>query len=216
VRTERGFERLTTFADAVVAIALTLLVLPLVDIPQELKDGEGLDDALGDHWTELLGFLISFVVIWALWSVHHRTMEYFDAYDPVIFRLTMIWLFTIVVLPFTTQLLTSALSSRGATALYDGVLVISSLSLVGISWWGRRRPELLIKSQHEEVSRWTGEPLSVSTAIIFTVNLVLVLIWPAVGSYPLFALLVDDSVERWFVNRWRRRAAAGTAPAPRS
>lgn len=66
------------------------------------------------------------------------------------------------------------------------------------------------------MSRWTGEPLSVSTAIIFTVNLVLVLIWPAVGSYPLFALLVDDSVERWFVNRWRRRAAAGTAPAPRS
>ena len=34
----RGFERLITFADAVVAIALTLLVLPLVEIPAELGD----------------------------------------------------------------------------------------------------------------------------------------------------------------------------------
>ena len=34
-------------------------------------------------------------------------MEYFDAYDAVIMRLTLLWLFTIVVLPFTTQLLNS-------------------------------------------------------------------------------------------------------------
>lgn len=42
MRTERGFERLITFADAVVAIALTLLVLPLVELPGELAEGQGL------------------------------------------------------------------------------------------------------------------------------------------------------------------------------
>ena len=29
-------------------------------------------------------FALSFVVIWVLWRAHHRTMEYFDAYDGVL------------------------------------------------------------------------------------------------------------------------------------
>jgi uncharacterized membrane protein len=32
MRTERGLDRFVTFLDAVVAIAITLLVLPLVDV----------------------------------------------------------------------------------------------------------------------------------------------------------------------------------------
>jgi uncharacterized membrane protein len=32
VRTDRGLDRLITFVDAVVAIAITLLVLPLVEV----------------------------------------------------------------------------------------------------------------------------------------------------------------------------------------
>jgi uncharacterized membrane protein len=32
VRTERGFDRIVNFSDATVAIAMTLLVLPLVDL----------------------------------------------------------------------------------------------------------------------------------------------------------------------------------------
>ena len=35
MRTGRGFERLVNFTDAVIAIAVTLLVLPLVEIPGE-------------------------------------------------------------------------------------------------------------------------------------------------------------------------------------
>jgi uncharacterized membrane protein len=42
MRTERGLDRLVTFLDAVVAIAITLLVLPLVELL-----GEGHDEDLG-------------------------------------------------------------------------------------------------------------------------------------------------------------------------
>ena len=38
--TERGFDRLVNFSDAVVAIAATLLVLPLVDLGSEATSGK--------------------------------------------------------------------------------------------------------------------------------------------------------------------------------
>lgn len=37
-RTERGYDRLVNFSDAVVAIAITLLVLPLADLVQEAAE----------------------------------------------------------------------------------------------------------------------------------------------------------------------------------
>jgi uncharacterized membrane protein len=81
VRTDRGFERLITFADAVVAIALTLLVLPLSELATELDRDTTIGQMFSEHRDDFGSFVLSFVVIWVLWTAHHRTMEYFDAYD---------------------------------------------------------------------------------------------------------------------------------------
>ncbi|HEY3480343.1 MAG TPA: TMEM175 family protein, partial [Streptomyces sp.] len=104
MRTERGFERLITFADAVVAIALTLLVLPLSEIASELSQDTSVGAVFSQNGSAFGSFALSFVVIWVLWSAHHRTMEYFHAYDGVLLQLTLVWLLTIVLLPFVTQL----------------------------------------------------------------------------------------------------------------
>jgi len=195
VRTGRGFERLITFADAVVAIALTLLVLPLVDIAGQVREGESVGRVLSDHHHEVSAFVISFVVIWAVWRVHHRTMEYFDAYDATIMRLTMLWLFTIVVLPFTTELLNSEAYSHGAVPVYIAVLLVSALSLFGMSLWGRRHRELLL-ADRAEVDDWVNEPRSLTTVGILVVALVLSIAVPRVGTLPLLALLFTDAIDR--------------------
>ena len=204
MRTGRGFERLITFADAVVAIALTLLVLPLVDIALAVPDGDSVGQVLGDHRGEISAFVISFVVIWVLWTSHHRTMEYFDGYDTVIMRLTLLWLFTIVVLPFTTQLVNSEAYRHGAVPLYIGVLLVSSVSLLGMSWRGRRHRELLL-ADRPEVDDWINEPRSVTTVGILLVAFVLSIAVPSVGTWPLLALLFTDSIDRP-VLRLRERA----------
>ena len=193
MRTGRGFERLITFADAVVAIALTLLVLPLVEIPAELGEDSDLGDVVAEHGGQIGGFLLSFVVIWVFWAAHHRLMENFEAYDETLMRLTILWLFTIVTLPFTTQLLTSDVYDNGAAPLYDGVLLVSSLCLAGMSWWGRRHPELL--GDTDEVRRWRSRPVVPVTPLILLVALLASLVVPGVGSWPLFALVFDDRLE---------------------
>jgi uncharacterized membrane protein len=202
MHTGRGFERLITFADAVVAIALTLLVLPLVEIPADIEGGD-VAQLLREHGDELLSFLISFLVIWVLWRAHHATMEYFRRYDAALLRLTMVWLLTIVLLPFTTQLLNAGEDERGAVRLYIGVLLVSSLCLVGMSWLGTRRRHLLVEGP--EVDRWVNEPVSLITAAILLIALVLSIVVPAVGPWPLLALIFDDTIEKGLL-RLRRRA----------
>ena len=100
-----GLSRLIAFADAVVAIALTLLVLPLVDIANDLREDSSVADVVSDNSIELVSFIISFGVIWILWRQHQQTMEYFRAYDRTLINLHFIWLLTIVALPFATALI---------------------------------------------------------------------------------------------------------------
>jgi uncharacterized membrane protein len=97
-------ERLTFFADAVIAIALTLLAL---DLPKPDGDTNGalLRSAL-DHREEYLAFGISFAVIAAHWSAHHRVFRYVTTLGGRLTGLSLIWLFMQVVTPFATRVIT--------------------------------------------------------------------------------------------------------------
>ena len=73
-RTERGLDRLVNFSDATVAIAITVLLLPLVDIALEIEK-ESLGELLWSNIGTIIAFAITFAVIARLWSVHHRIFE---------------------------------------------------------------------------------------------------------------------------------------------
>jgi uncharacterized membrane protein len=75
VRTHEGLDRLITFLDAVVAIAITLLVLPLVDLLAGAAPGTDLAAVLAGNAGQFGAFLLSFAVIARLWWTHHRLGE---------------------------------------------------------------------------------------------------------------------------------------------
>lgn len=104
MHTERGFDRLVNFSDAVVAIAITLLILPLVDTATELND-KTVSELLADNWVKLLVFVISFAVIGRFWLAHHRMYENIVGYDKPLLWANLFWLLTIVFLPFPTELI---------------------------------------------------------------------------------------------------------------
>ena len=60
--------RLETFSDAVIAIAITLLVLE-IHVPEvEAAASDELWRRLGDLWPNYLGFVISFVTLGVMWA----------------------------------------------------------------------------------------------------------------------------------------------------
>lgn len=98
-------ERLILFSDAVFAIAITLLVIEL-KVP-ELKD-EFTDAALLHELKHLvprfMGFCISFAIIGIYWGIHHRLFGFVHKYSTRLIILNMLFLFSIVLMPFSTGL----------------------------------------------------------------------------------------------------------------
>ncbi|HEY3752038.1 MAG TPA: TMEM175 family protein [Pseudonocardiaceae bacterium] len=96
-------ERLTFFADAVIAIAITLLALDL-PLPHGTTNAEFWRSVL-DQRDSYLAFAISFYVISAHWQGHHRVFRYVTYLDGRLTGLTLGWLFTQVVIPFATRVI---------------------------------------------------------------------------------------------------------------
>jgi uncharacterized membrane protein len=99
-------ERLILFSDAVFAIAITLLVIEL-KVPELTK--ENLNDSallheMKDLIPHFMGFVISFVLIGVFWSIHHRLFGFVHKYSTRLIFLNMLFLFSIVLMPFSTGL----------------------------------------------------------------------------------------------------------------
>src|SRR5690242_5482336 len=99
-----SFDRIVFFSDAIVAIAITLLVLPLVDsVPEEGTFKAS--DLLADDSALLLAFGLSFFVIARFWLVHHRIFTKIEGYTTPLVWANMAWLVSIVWLPFPTEMI---------------------------------------------------------------------------------------------------------------
>jgi uncharacterized membrane protein len=101
----RASDRLTTFSDAVVAIAITLLA---IDLPVPV--GQGVHHfwaAVRDDSGQYLAFLISFLAIAGGWSQHHDLYRYVRGTDARLRTYHLVWLLGIILLPFATKLLFS-------------------------------------------------------------------------------------------------------------
>jgi uncharacterized membrane protein len=125
---EASVERIILFSDGVLAIAITLLILPLTEIhPTEHAT---LADIVAEHSAELGAFALSFAVIANYWTIHHDLFRPLQRHNGRIVLLNMFWLAAIVFLPFPTALIADGIDG-GFAALYIGTLLaVSVLSLL--------------------------------------------------------------------------------------
>jgi TMEM175 potassium channel family protein len=135
-----GLDRIVFFSDAVIAIAVTLLVLDLraPEVAGDLARDPG--RALLSLWPKVLGYVVSFWVIALYWVAHHRCYRYIRRYDRRLIYLNFLFLMFIAFMPFPTALLFSSPALTVPVMLYAGTAACMGLSLA-LLWIyaGRRR-----------------------------------------------------------------------------
>ncbi|MGU3410662.1 TMEM175 family protein [Microbacterium sp. M1A1_1b] len=204
LRTDRGLDRLVNFSDATVAIAITLLLLPLVDVAVDI-DRMSLGDLLNENVGRLIAFFVSFIVISRLWMSHHGLFEATRTYSTRVLQLNFVWLASIAFLPFSSNLIAQTAHDRGVNALYIGTIAMASLSMTAMQWTIWRDPDLV---------RSDGRPMlhpvdGTVTFIALVVALVGAVIVPSAGPFWLFLLIpagwVSSALERRFhaADGWR-------------
>ncbi|MDL5158340.1 TMEM175 family protein [Actinomycetospora termitidis] len=196
-------DRLLLFSDAVAAIALTLLVLPLVDlVPEAVARHEAPVEVLARNLVALGSFVLSFFVVWRVWTVHHRLFDRTVTVSPRVVRLNALWLLCVVFLPFPAEMVASYGEAPLVPALYVGVLLASSVTLVAMAVAMRRTAPEGEAPDRADLERVAGNASCLAVAFVIVVAV------PAAGYWPLLLLLVDGPVLA-VVRRVRRRLALG-------
>ncbi len=98
--------RLDAFADGVFAIVITLLVLDLA-IPNA---SENMMVVLTQQWPAFLAYVISFAFVGSVWISHSSVTALMKQETPHSYRLTLLMLFFVSLIPFTTKLMAFYLS----------------------------------------------------------------------------------------------------------
>jgi uncharacterized membrane protein len=138
----RELARVTAFTDAAVAIALTLLVLPLVTVAHEAGDTP-LATLVNQHSGDLAAMLLSFFAVALFWRAHRRMFERLERVDEMLLVLNVLWLLGVVFLPVPTAVLTlESTDGFGAALLYLTNLLYISLLGLALNGWIHLRPEL--------------------------------------------------------------------------
>ncbi len=187
-------ERAKAFADAVVAIAMTLLILPLME---SVADVAGADKSAAhwfdEHQQQVISFVISFVLIAMFWMSHHRVFATVDTVTTPLLWIIMAWLLTIVWLPVATAM-SGQMSGDDPVVkiVYIGSMVVTSLVMLGQRLYLRAHPQLHRITEPHLVA---GASADIAMAVLFIVALAVAVLVPAIGYWALLVMFLVTPVQ---------------------
>ena len=169
--TTSQLERLTFFSDAVFAIAITLLVIEIHVPHLATLDDQGFLLALHELQPSFTGFMLSFLVIGALWVAHHRVFGMLTDYNPVIMWPNLVLLMVVAFMPFATALMSSNPLARVPELFYTAILLIAGLLQRLLFSLALRAPYMRSDALPEQVAaaRWRSWALPTAAALSLVV-----------------------------------------------
>jgi len=182
--------RLETFADGVMAIAITLLIL---DVHVPPPSGRSLWSALAEEWPSYAGYVVSFLTIGIIWVNHHQMFKLIGRVTHGFLMLNVIFLMTIAFLPFPTALVADYIripDSRTAATVVYGLTMVAIAIMFNVVWRSASRGGRLLVAEVDQagvdrISRsYLGGPIA------YTVTTLVALVSPflALGMFAAIAL----------------------------
>lgn len=158
--------RIVAFSDGVMAVAITLLVLNL-DVP----DGAG--DQLGGKLVDLLpsvaAYVLSFLLVGRFWVVHHNVFASLYKCDGRLMALNLLFLATIAIVPFSTDLYDKYNEEPLAVALFGFVMSLAALTNWLMIAYSLRRG--FVHDHHRDATEPFGSPVALGFTGIFLLSI---------------------------------------------
>ncbi len=190
---EFQLERILFFSDAIFAIAITLLII-------ELKVPELADNATNaDFWKamaaiapKIVGFVLSFFIIAMYWFVHHEMFGYVTRYTGKLIWLNLIFMFTIVAMPYTTAMYSEFsnvhhLHLSSPYAIYAGNIIATGV-INYLLWRYIGDPANGVAEGFPDNHVLAGKWRALVMPLVFGLSWLVSLQWPVVGRFTLFLI----------------------------
>ena len=165
-------DRVRAFSDGVFAVLITVLVL-------ELKPpaAHGFS-ALLPLWPTGLSYVVSYLFIAIVWVNHHHMFNYAETATPRLVWSNFAHLFSVSLIPFTTEWIADSRLAAAPVSLYAAVFVLVNVTYLALCWEAVDRPS------HEDISvrmRRLMQMRSFITIAVFVTAALLALRWPVVA-----------------------------------
>jgi uncharacterized membrane protein len=164
---EKTLGYISEFSNGVFAFAITLLILD-IRLPSDTSEAN-LGSTLLSMWPYYLAFLISFFVIGLFWSVFIRLLKEIIRTDRTFIFLLLVYLLFIVVIPFSTSLLSLHLTKISAV-VYTSLMACAGYAQNIIRIYAGRNHRL-ISQKHSPRNIKRGILLGLVMPVWFTVSI---------------------------------------------
>jgi uncharacterized membrane protein len=139
---ERDPARVVAFTDAVIAIAVTLLVLDI----RPPQDTRHLLHGLAALWPSYVSYVITFMLVGQVWANHHVLFDHIRHADRLVLFLNTVLLMDIALLPFAAAVLANSFrdgQGEPTAVLVHGLAFEVAAGLFNVIWWHARHRRLL-------------------------------------------------------------------------
>ena len=195
--------RLEAFTDGVFAIAATLLVLNLsVDAIGSVSSNAALWHALTLQGPAILSFVISFLLLGLLWTVHVRQFEYIAFVDSTMMWLNIVRLLGVVFVPFATSL-NSEFTGYLISQMVLPVTFLFVIACGTLQWFYATNPARKLMRPDADPRFISANKVGGISAVV--TGIVVVILSAFVGSYAFLLFALGPFIQRLFTRRKQRK-----------
>jgi uncharacterized membrane protein len=164
---ERDPAQVVAFSDAVIAIAVTLLVLEI----RPPQDTRHLLHGLAGLWPSYASYVITFMLIGQVWANHHVMFDHIRHADRLVLFLNTLLLMDIALLPFAAAVLAGSFrdgQGERTAVVFHGISFEIAAALFNVIWWHARHNHRLLTSADSTAIRAISRRFQLALAWIGT------------------------------------------------
>lgn len=181
-----GLDRIISFSDAVIAVAITLMVLQ-IQMPESVA-ADQLPQALRLLIPTFTSYVFSFYVVAIYWIEHHRMFKYIKRYDDGLIWLNLLLLMLIALVPFATNLLDTYTGEQIVVFIYAALIAVVGLVTTAMWWYAAHRHRLVDKDMCPLLIR-KGIVVRLVAPAVFIVSMGIAIFSVPAAMYSWFAII---------------------------